>query len=262
MFKRFTDQMGQVIELAHPPQRIISLVPSQTELLCDLGLADKVVGITRFCVHPKNKFLSTPRIGGTKNLDFDKIAALQPDLIIGNKEENEREQIERLKENYPVWMSDIFTLEDAFEMIMQVSEMLGQNTNGQNIVKKIKSGFAQINKAQKPRKVAYFIWKKPYMLAGKNTFIHHMLSQMGLENCTDELRYPEITLEQLKVLNPEVIFLSSEPYPFKDKDVQEMKFFLPNTKVLIVDGEMFSWYGSRLMYSAAHFNKLIKELEL
>lgn len=261
MIRRFTDQMGQVIELAQTPQRIISLVPSQTELICDLGLESKIIGLTRFCVHPKNKFLSTPRIGGTKNLDFDKIASLQPDLIIGNKEENERHQIEKLKEHYPVWMSDIFTLEDALEMIISVSDMLEVQAKGNDIARKIKTDFSQLLKLEQPKSVAYFIWKKPYMLAGKNTFINDMLKHMGLKNCTDELRYPEVSPSQLKNLNPDIIFLSSEPYPFKEKNIQEMKAILPNSTILIVDGELFSWYGSRLQYSTKYFNCLIKELQ-
>lgn len=262
MQKFFTDQIGQVIQLAQTPQRIISLVPSQTELLCDLGLADKLVGITRFCVHPKSKYLSTPRIGGTKNLDFDKIAAQQPDLIIGNKEENERIQIEKLKEHFPVWMSDIFTLEDALEMIVRVSDMLEVQAKGNEIIVKIKTEFSQLLKFEQPKSVAYFIWKKPYMLAGKNTFIDDMLQQMGLINCIDELRYPEVTLDQLKALNPDVIFLSSEPYPFKVRDFDDFKKALPNAVISIVDGEMFSWYGSRLIHSTTYFNSLIKELNI
>jgi len=262
MQKFFTDQIGQVIQLAQTPQRIISLVPSQTELLCDLGLADKLVGITRFCVHPKSKYLSSQRIGGTKNLDFDKIAALQPDLIIGNKEENERIQIEKLKEHFPVWMSDIFTLKDALEMIVRVSDMLEVQAKGNEIIDKIKSEFSQLLKFEQPKSVAYFIWKKPYMLAGKNTFIDDMLQQMGLINCIDELRYPLVTLDQLKALNPDVIFLSSEPYPFKVRDFDDFKKALPNAVISIVDGEMFSWYGSRLIHSTTYFNSLIKELNI
>src|ERR1700722_20147309 len=106
MIKQFTDQMGRTISVEWPVKRIISLVPSQTELLYSLGLADEVIGITKFCVHPKEWFHSKTRVGGTKKLDFEKIAALKPDLIIGNKEENEEVQIKQLMQDYPVWMSD------------------------------------------------------------------------------------------------------------------------------------------------------------
>ena len=119
------DQMHRKIHLPRfPLRRIISLVPSQTELLYDLGLEEEVVGITKFCVHPPEWFQSKARVGGTKTIHFEKIKALQPDLIIGNKEENEREQIEALAECFPVWMSDIATLEDALDMMLRVGALV------------------------------------------------------------------------------------------------------------------------------------------
>src|SRR4051812_11307667 len=121
---RFTDQMGNAVELEGPPSRIVSLVPSQTELLFYLGLDKEVAGITKFCIHPAEMFHSKPRVGGTKKYDFEKIRQLAPDLIIGNKEENEQKQVEELQKLYPVWMSDIRNLADALQMIRSVGELV------------------------------------------------------------------------------------------------------------------------------------------
>lgn len=259
----FTDQLNRKIELPFPPKRIISLVPSQTELLYDLGLRDEVVGITKFCVHP-NKWLTTKtHIGGTKKIDFEIIKQLNPDLIIGNKEENDKEQIEELMKHYNVWMSDIYTLKDALNMIVQVGTLVGKEEDAIHLKLKTESAF---NPSQPPQrggesthKVAYFIWRKPFMVAGNNTFINDMLARCSFVNVfatKDFTRYPEINSQQIAKANPQLILLSSEPYPFKEKHIQEFQIICPNAKIMIVDGEMFSWYGSRLLHSPAYFEKL------
>jgi ABC-type Fe3+-hydroxamate transport system substrate-binding protein len=262
----FTDQLGRTITLEKIPQRIISLVPSQTELLADLRLEKEVIGITKFCIHPESWFRSKIRIGGTKQFSFEKIAALNPDLIIGNKEENEQEQIEALMKLYPVWMSDIKTLEDAEVMIKSVGELTGKKSEGEIFAEKIKSQF-DIFKNQisgfKKRRVAYFIWKNPWMVAGENTFIDHLLKLCGWENVFTGMksRYPEISLQDLFEKSPELILLSSEPYPFKEKHVAELNVVLPDAKILTVDGELFSWYGTRLLHSPSYFLDLMNSLE-
>lgn len=258
---QFTDQLNRKIELSSPPKRIISLVPSQTELLYDLGLRDEVVGITKFCVHPEEWFRSKTRIGGTKKYDFEKIRALQPDLIIGNKEENEQVQIEELMKDYNVWMSDIYKLKDAYDMITRIGALVGKQQEATNLKLQIESEFQKIlNPKSEFLNVAYFIWNNPYMVAGNNTFINEMLRVCGFRNVFQETRYPEINVKQLADANPEVILLSSEPYPFKEKHIQEFKEICPNAKVLIVDGEIFSWYGSRLLQAPAYFGQLIEEI--
>ena len=245
LFMKFTDQLGREITLENFPKRIISLVPSQTELLADLGLVNEVAGITKFCVHPENWFRSKTRIGGTKKINFEKIAALKPDLIIGNKEENEKEQIEELMKNYPVWMSDIKTLDDAMEMIKKVGELTGKKSASENIVQKVLSEFSKLNSEIKfPEKTAaYFIWKNPWMAAGNNTFINYLLKLCNWKNVFEnqKSRYPEITLHDLAEKKPEIVFLSSEPYPFKEKHITELQSVLPHAKILTVDGELFSW---------------------
>jgi ABC-type Fe3+-hydroxamate transport system substrate-binding protein len=259
--RTFTDQMGRVISLIYPPKRIISLVPSQTELLFDLGLDEQVIGITKFCIHPNEKFNSKIKVGGTKKLNLDKIRGLKPDLIIGNKEENSQAQLEELMNEYPVWMSDISMLEDAYNMIEQVGILTGQAEKAKVLASTIKNRFADLESIRATNlKTAYFIWKDPYMLAAKDTFIDHVLSMAGFDNSVKLNRYPVMSLEQLEDLAPQVIFLSSEPYPFKNEHVQEMQARFPESKVMIVDGELFSWYGSRLLHTPDYLRSLIKQI--
>lgn len=258
--KTFTDQLGRTINLNYPPQKIISLVPSQTELLFDLGLDEKVIGITKFCIHPKEKFKKTRKIGGTKTLDIEKIRALEPDLIIANKEENQQDQIETLAQEFPVWISDIYTLTDALEMIVQVGELTATEAKAKEIAVTIRTNFEALTPSLKSLKAAYFIWKDPYMLAAKQTFIDDMLKYCGFKNVSTETRYPEITLEALRKLQPQVILLSTEPYPFKQKHVEELQMCFPDAFITLVDGEMFSWYGSRLLLSAQYFEGLLKTM--
>lgn len=258
----FTDQMGRTIKLPHPPRRIISLVPSQTELLFDLGLDKEVVGITKFCVHPKEMWKSKPRVGGTKKYHFDKIEALQPDLIIGNKEENEKEQIEELTKKYPVWMSDILTLEDAFKMIESLGTIVQKKEKAESLTQRLRQAFnSEVTIQNKKVTAAYFIWREPWMIAASGTFIDEMLKVAGFENVfPDKTRYPEITLGELSKANPDVVLLSSEPYPFKEKHIAEIKEQCQSTVVKLVDGEIFSWYGSRMLKATTYFDKLRNEL--
>lgn len=251
------DQMGREVTFNYYPERIVSVVPSQTELLYDLGLDAEVVGITKFCVHPEDWFRSKTRVGGTKKLNIEKIRELKPDLIIANKEENTREQIEELAKEFPVWLSDITNLPGALNMIQALGQVTGQEGKANALVEEIVQGFQQLHKANTPRRVAYFIWRNPWMSIGHDTFIHSMIQTMGWQNVlADRSRYPEITLEELKGYNPELVLLSSEPYPFKEEHIAEIKATLPDAEVKLVDGEMFSWYGSRLKKAVAYLQEL------
>lgn len=254
--RRFIDQLHCEIEILFPPKRIISLVPSQTELLFDLGLEDEIIGITKFCIHPKSQFKKKEKIGGTKQLNLAKIRSLKPDLIIGNKEENEQQQIEELMREYPVWMSDIYNLKDALEMIKGVGEVVDKKTEADKMAHEIQKSFDGLS-IHPVKKVLYFIWKDPYMLAGKNTFIDEMLRMAGFENIIQEQRYPELSWVQLSALKPDMVLLSSEPYPFKEKHVKAFQEIWPDAKIQLVDGELFSWYGSRLLKAANYFKALI-----
>lgn len=252
----FKDQINNIIEFKSFPKRIISLVPSQSELLWDLGLRDELVGITKFCVHPKEMFKSVERIGGTKTLNLQKIKSLNPDLIIGNKEENDEKQIIELQKEFPVWMSDIYNLQDALFMIRTVGEIVNRAEEANEITNRIYTSFNQLKKMDKF--VLYLIWNNPFMAAGKATFIGDMINKMGLKNVLldSKARYPQLTLNDIKELNPELIYLSSEPFPFGLKHIEELKYILPQSKIQLVDGEMFSWYGSRLLKSVKYFNQL------
>lgn len=252
----FKDQLGQHIQLTQIPKRIISLVPSQSELLWDLGLRDELIGITKFCIHPNEMFKFKDRVGGTKTLDIQKIRSLKPDLIIGNKEENEYAQIKELQNEFPVWMSDIYNLNNAYKMISDIGELVHKKNEATRLVSNIQKSFSVIKKFNKT--VLYLIWKNPYMAAGNSTFIGDVLNQMGLINSlkNSDLRYPELTMDEIKNLNPNLIFLSSEPFPFKESHINELKQLVPNATVKLVDGELFSWYGSRLLKSVEYFNNL------
>jgi ABC-type Fe3+-hydroxamate transport system substrate-binding protein len=235
------------------PQRIVSLVPSQTELLYDLGLGDRVVGITKFCVRPTEWYRSKTRIGGTKTVDVARVAALQPDFILANREENQREQVEALAAFCPVWVSNVTTLNDALEMIIEVGLLTGVGSVAQEMVQRIQTNFA-ILPTRPLRRAAYLIWRKPWMVAGGDTFISDLMRRAGFENVFGGLnRYPEVSREALEAANPEVILLSSEPFPFAAKHVAECRAICPEAEIRLVDGELFSWYGSRLLQAPQYF---------
>ena len=255
----FKDQLNLTILLDSKPKRIVSLVPSQTEFLFDIGLEKEVVGITKFCIYPSHWLKTKTIIGGTKNVDVEKVRSLKPDLIIGNKEENTKENIEELREIAPVWMSDIFDLEDALEMMSSIGEIVGQQEETQELVDNIKGQFDSFKPDNLKLSVLYLIWRKPYIGVANDTFIDDMLKRCGFKNIlADQTRYP--VLEKLSELNPDVLFLSSEPYPFKEKHIQELHEIFPNAKIKLVDGEMFSWYGSRLSESVDYFKWLCTEI--
>lgn len=252
----FFDQLGNQISLQFPPERIVSLVPSQTELLADLGLDQKVVGITKYCVHPSEWSRTKVIVGGTKRFHFDTIDELNPDLIIGNKEENYVDGITHLRTKYPVWMSDIVSLQDAYSMIAAVGEITGTSERAIQLSDQIAERIQSINKLP-AKSVLYLIWRDPWMAAASGTFINSMLSTTNLKNSADKFsRYPILSADQIASIKPQIIFLSSEPYPFREKHINELKDISPTSQVVLVDGEMFSWYGSRLLKAAEYINGL------
>ena len=258
----FIDQ--QNIPSAKRYSSIISLVPSQTELLYDLGLQDEVIGITKFCVHPLKWFKNKTRIGGTKKLNIDKIKSLHPDLIIANKEENVKEQVEELAVHHDVLVTDVNNLGDALSMIKAFGELTGKTAKAFSLSEEIKLKFQKLDDAISNKlkiKSAYLIWKDPYMAAGGNTFINDMMHYCDLVNIfTNVDRYPQINTEDLQACK--LILLSSEPYSFKEKHVRQLQQEIPGAKIILADGEMFSWYGSRLLLAADYFKEFRKEIEL
>lgn len=287
----FIDQTGYDFELDQKPVNIVSLVPSQTELLHDLGLDNEVTGITKFCIHPPHWKNIKTIVGGTKKIRMEKIQSLRPDLIIANKEENTREDIEYLRQHYPVYTSDINDLEEALKMISDVGIIVDKKEAADSMIEKIRKSFETLRSlpqtAENPQQekhitngendktkrpdgslnVAYLIWRNPYMAAGSDTFIHSMIEACGWKNALENFpRYPQVQLNQHSDMHnsqnlpdlsgADIILLSSEPYPFAQKHIDEIQSFLPGKSILLVDGEMFSWYGSRLLKSAAYFSSL------
>lgn len=256
MITSLTDQLGNKITFKFPPTRIVSLVPSQTELLSELSANEQVIGITKFCVHPESWRATKTIVGGTKNFSLERIVALNPDLIIGNKEENDEQRIVALKKDFPVWMSDVVSYQDALTMIESVGDLTGRSANASAIRNRIVTAFQNV-KRRTPRSVLYLIWRKPWMAAGQNTFINTMLAKIGLCNCiNDQERYPVLSVADIQRYCPDIVLLSSEPYPFDNKHVGEVRSILPHANIIRVDGEMFSWYGSRMALAPAYFNSL------
>lgn len=258
----YRDQLNREIHLSKEPERIVSLVPSQTELLCSLGLKEKIVGITKFCVHPEKLRKEKKIVGGTKKVHFDKIRDLKPDIILCNKEENTEEMVQELEKIATVHISEVITFKDSLEMIAMYGSIFGCEKTSEELISEIRSKMEifEGKLSGKNLKVAYLIWKDPWMGVGADTFINSMLELNGftnvLENHPD--RYPKISLEELNSLKPDVILLSSEPFPFKDKHFKELKSVKAGAE--LVDGEFFSWYGSRLLYAFDYFESLQKHL--
>ncbi|WP_126653988.1 ABC transporter substrate-binding protein [Chryseobacterium aureum] len=239
--------------------KIVSLVPSITEALFDLGLTEnEVVGRTKFCIHPQDKIKKVSVIGGTKNINIEKIKALQPDLILANKEENVKDQVEALMNDFKVTVTNVETIEDNYYLLKNLGKLLGKEEKAQLFNLKIYDVLNQA-KLDTPVKAAYLIWNNPYMTIGSDTFIHKILSEIGFENIfKDKTRYPQITTEDLAAAD--VIMLSSEPFPFKEKHIEELQAFYPDKKIMIVDGEAFSWYGTHIAKCENYFKELIAEI--
>lgn len=259
---RVKDQLGNEIFVDKKPSKIVSLVPSQTEFLHALGLENEVVGITKFCVHPNSWFRSKTRIGGTKTVVVEQVRQLQPDIIFANKEENVKEQIDDLRQICPVYVSDISTLQHALQMMADVGKLTGKEKEATAICDKITASFKLLEPAQ-TIKTAYLIWNDPYMTVGGDTFISDMMNRCGFENMfQDQTRYPTVTLEYLNEMNCELLLLSSEPFPFQQKHVDAIRPLLSKTKIILADGEMFSWYGSNLLKAVDYFRQLMATINL
>ncbi len=257
LLMKYLDQLNRELQLNKSPKRIVSLVPSQTELLVDLGLENELIGITKFCVHPSSLRKNKTIVGGTKQVNIEKIKALQPDIILCNKEENTEDMVKALESIAPIHISDVNTVEDCFELIKMYGAIFKTPSKASELIEAIKIEREEFQSnttfKQKP-KAAYFIWKNPWMVAASNTFINTMITEAGFSNVFEnEARYPEIHLDHTKLKEADFILLSSEPYPFKYKDVEDFKNEFQDKKAMIVDGEMFSWYGSRLLKSYKYF---------
>lgn len=246
---------------AAAPMRIVSLVPSLTELLYDLGLDDRVVAITRFCLHPATWQKEKKKIGGTKKLHLEDIRLLQPDLIIANKEENVEDDVLMLSAFAPVMVTDINSYTEALEAILDLGKATETEERAQFLVGQIEDAFSKWQAPVKRMQACYVIWQHPYMVAGNNTYIHSMMQLCGFTNVFEsENRYPALSMADIAEADPDFVFLSSEPYPFKHKHLNEWKQELPSARIELVDGEMFSWYGTRLLKVPHYFSQLWQRL--
>jgi len=247
----FRDQLGDLIRLPGYPERIVSLVPSMTETLFDLGLDDEIVGVTRYCTLPAGKVAGRVKVGGTKRFDLPVIEGLRPDLIVGNREENDRDGIVALRKRYPVWIGDVASIDDALLMIRGLGEVVGRPAGAAELIDEIRARL----ETYPTLKVAYLIWKNPYMAAGGGTFIDAMLRKCGFLNIFGERAgYPRVGLDDLA--DAEVALLASEPYPFTPQEVAAIARACPAPVVRLVDGAVFSWYGSRMRFAGQYFSEL------
>lgn len=251
----FTDHLNRQVDIPQPPERIISLCPSQTETLFALGLGSRIAGRTRFCIHPSPQVDSVLRVGGTKEVKMDRIATLDPDLIICEKEENTKEMVEALSQNWPVYVTDVRSPADSLRMVRDLGAITGRMAAGEALATELDTVLQRMPGIGRGRKCLYFIWRDPWMVAGPDTFIHSILELCQFENVVPAGmgRYPEVDAEWIKNCGAELILLSSEPYPFSGENVQELTEMTGNAWVELVDGEMFSWYGVRMLQAPYYF---------
>jgi ABC-type Fe3+-hydroxamate transport system substrate-binding protein len=243
------------------PQRIVSLVPSLTELLYDLDLGDRVVGITKFCVHPATWFQHKKRVGGTKKVKLDELQLLKPDLVIANREENVQAQVEEIAAFCPVALTDVNNFDQAMTTIEWLGNLTATTSKAVDLTEQIRMAFDNWKPPGPRFSTCYLIWEDPYMVAAGGTFIDDMLHLAGFQNVFVSLeRYPAVGLLDIADADPELIMLSSEPFPFSQKHISGLKADLPATTPLLVDGEIFSWYGSRMLKAPHYFRQLWQKL--
>ncbi len=264
---QINDQIGRSVEIRHKPERIVCLVPSLTELLCDLGLGYKLVGVTKYCVHPEEIRNETAQIGGTKKPEIAHIEQLKPDFILANKEENTREAIHKLEKIAPVYVSDISNFQELEACLLAIGKICGMDSGAAALLGRLKLTYGLLQAeftALKPVSALYLIWQKPFMAAGTDTYISWMLRSIGISNALEQLgdegmRYPRLEPEQIATLKPQVIFLSTEPYPFTPEMAKEMEatFSIP---CICVDGEAFSWYGTRIFETAPYISQIAQQV--
>lgn len=253
-----TDARDQSITLEQPPERIVSLVPSQTELLAYLDLDENVVGVTRFCERPEHWRSEKTIVGGTKQVDVDTVRDLEPDLVLANLEENTREDVSALENIAPVFVTNVTSVTEALQMIRSVGVLTDTSDQTSTLVGRIISRFEDLKEFSSLR-AAYFIWREPYMTVGGDTFIHDVMVRGGFKNVFEhQSRYPEVSLDELTSMDLEVVLCGTEPFPFhqKDKFTKDLRSALPDTPVEVVDGQVFSWYGPRLLYTPSYLEKL------
>ncbi|MEK4085994.1 ABC transporter substrate-binding protein [Psychrobacillus sp. FSL K6-1415] len=257
MTYELTDHLGRKVVLPESPKRIISICPAITETLFSLGLEKEIVGRTKYCIFPKGIVDQVQIVGGTKEINFEKVKKIQPDLIFAEKEENTEEIVLELEKIAPVFVLEVKSIQNAYRFITTLGEVTATTMTAKLLLTACQKSFQSI-KSRENGKAAYVIWRKPYMVVGGTTYINDVLQVMGFENpfTNEESRYPTVTNEQLTNANLDKLFLASEPFPFQQKHLAEFQAFLPNTEIILVDGEMF-WYGSRMLVAGEYLAELV-----
>jgi ABC-type hemin transport system substrate-binding protein len=262
------DDLGRAIHLAQPPRRIVSLVPSLTELVWSLGAGSRLVGVTRYCTEPAALVAPLPKIGGTKNPQVAAIVALQPDLVLANSEENRREEFEQLlAAGLCLYVSFPTTVAAAADGIERLAAVLGVAAPGQALAGAIRAGLASLG-PQPAKRVRVFcpIWRKPWMSIGGDTFAGDLLQYCGGENVSAgwPSRYPVVSLDEIARESPEVILLPDEPYPFQARH-RALLGGLADTpagrtgRIYLVDGKALSWYGPRTPAALRYFHRILRD---
>ncbi|WHY78375.1 helical backbone metal receptor [Neobacillus sp. WH10] len=256
-----TDHLGRQVNISTVPKRIISICPAITETLFALGLEKEIVGRTKYCIFPKEIVENVPIVGGTKEVNVETIRDLQADLILAEKEENTEEIVLALEKIAPVFVLEVQKIDDSYRLIETLGLLTNREQAANRLITSCKKSFDDLSCKQNLN-AAYVIWRKPYMVVGGTTYINDILNRLGFQNPFEkgELRYPSVTKEELADANLDVLLLASEPFPFQEKHIAEFQSFLPNTKILLVDGEMF-WYGAKMLIAGAYLEKLKKEIE-
>jgi ABC-type Fe3+-hydroxamate transport system substrate-binding protein len=261
------DASGVALELAAAPRRIVSLIPSTTELLCALGLADALVGVTVYCVEPRDVVRGKTRVGGEKDPDLVAIRALAPDLVVANIEENRREDVDALRAaGIPVWVTYPRTVAEGLAMIRDLGDVTGARERAGAMLDELEPLYRRVREraaARRPVRVFYPIWRRPWMTIGADTYVHDLLSTCGGANVfADRIRYPTVSLEEMAARAPEVIVLPDEPFRFRRAHIADFDAFptvpaVRDRRIHLVDGKPFSWHGPRLAEALSKLPNLL-----
>ncbi len=248
------DDLGVEVDLGEPPRRIVSLVPSLTEALA-VTVPDRLAGATDWCTHPAG--LDVPRVRGTKNPDRSAIAALEPDLVVCNREENRRLDVDRLRAaGVPVWVTVIETVDEALASMRRLfADVLG--VGEPSWLTEAAAEWSRPVPAP-PLRCAVPIWRDPWMVVGPRTFTGHVLARLGLSNVFDagEDRYPHVSVGQVLERRPDVVLLPDEPYLFTADDGPEA---FPGLTSVLVSGRALTWYGPSLATARAELLTALRD---
>ncbi|MBX3027672.1 ABC transporter substrate-binding protein [bacterium] len=266
-WRSVADDLGRELTLPAPPRRIVSLVPSVTELLCDLGAGARLVGATRFCTEPPDVVARLARLGGTKTADCEALLALQPDLVVMNSEENDRAHFARLVDHgLPVFVSFPTSVEAAGEGILRLGAAIAADAAAAALDERIRRAAAVLRPLLRRRpRVFCPIWRTPWMSFNADTYCHDVLARAGGDNVCARLpaRYPTVDLAAIAAADPQVILLPDEPYPFATRHLPDLAALRDTTAwragaVHLIDGKALSWYGARTAPALALFFRLLQ----